>query len=62
MKYLSSLFICIFFMIMLMEPIEQQPEPAPCTVIGYELIGNGYAVTNCGDTIRKKHYSPYGNN
>lgn len=32
----------------------------PCKPTGYELIGNGQAITYpCGDTIRKTNYKPY---
>ena len=31
----------------------------PCVVNGYELIGDGKAVTNCGDTINKTTYKVF---
>lgn len=57
----TILFLIFWFLALIVCFSRGVKKPAKkCEYKGYQLIGNGHAVTNCGDTIRKTPYKVYG--
>lgn len=58
-KLVAAILVVLAMIVMSLKerPVEVTLKPK-CRLKGYTLLGDGKAVTNCGDTIVKHHYRP----